>query len=136
MRTKTIEEYVENIHHLEKKEGQAYTNPLALLMGVKPPSITEVLKKLQEEGYVNYTPYAGATLTAKGKELADELGQKHRAVADFLSLIGVGRTIAEIDACQVEHHVSPESIRRIELLIGAIRENRKISAWFEEFCKS
>ena len=135
MKTKTIEEYVENIQQLEEKEGQAYTNSLALMMGVKPTSITEVLKKLQEEGYVNYTPYAGATLTPKGRKLAGELGQKHQAVADFLVLIGVGSTTAEIDACQIEHHVSPESIRRIELLITGIRENPKISDWFEDFCK-
>ncbi len=136
MKEKTIEEYVENIHQLEEKEGLASTTTLAVMMGVKPPSITEILKKLQKEGYVHYTPHAGATLTARGKELAEELKQKHGIIADFLRIIGTSSRTAEIDACQIEHHVSQETVHRLELLISSIQENQDILNWFEEFCRS
>jgi DtxR family Mn-dependent transcriptional regulator len=133
MRTRTIEEYVENIHLLEEREGQANTNTLALIMGMRPPTITEVLKKLKAEGYVHYIPHAGETLTAKGKSLAGELGEKHRAIADFLSLIGIERNTAEADACRVEHHVSHETVYRLTRLLRSVQGDPAVSAWFEAF---
>ncbi|MFH0966693.1 MAG: metal-dependent transcriptional regulator [Methanobacteriota archaeon] len=136
MKNKTIEEYVEIIHQIEEKEGQACTNSLAAAMGVKPPSVTEVLQKLQNEGYIHYIPYAGATLTVRGRELAEKLRKKHRAIADFLTVIGISPVIAEIDACQVEHHVNEETVRRLELLLYSIQENPEISSWFERFSRS
>jgi len=136
MKTKTIEEYVEIIHRIEEQDGQACTNSIAVAMGVKPPSITEVLQKLQNEGYIHYIPYTGATLTGRGKKLAEELGKKHRAIADFLTVIGISEDIAEIDACQIEHHVNGETVRRLELLVYSIREDPDISSWFEDFSRS
>ncbi len=136
MKKRTIEEYVENICFLEKKDGHASTNSLAQVMGVRPPTITEVLKKLQTGGYVHYTPHAGATLTDKGKCLAEELGEKHRMIADFLSLIGVGHSIAEYDACQIEHIISHETVISIGGFLSAVKANSAISAWFEELRKN
>lgn len=135
MKTKTIEEYVEAIQLIEEQEGQASTKSLAAAMGVKPPSVTEVLQKLQTEGYIHYIPYSGATLTTQGRDLAEELQKKHRAIADFLTIIGISSGIVEIDACQIEHHVSEETVRRLELLVYSIRGNSNISSWFEELCK-
>jgi len=134
MKTRTIEEYIEKISFLEKKEGQASTNALAQVMGVRPPTITEVLKKLHIGGYVHYTPHAGATLTDKGRCLAEELGEKHRTIADFLSLIGVSQAIAEHDACQIEHIVSQDSVIRIRMFLSSVKSDPAISAWLEE-CK-
>jgi DtxR family Mn-dependent transcriptional regulator len=136
MKTKTIEEYVEVIQQIEEQEGQVGTNSLASAMGIKPPSVTEVLQKLQHEGYIHYIPYSGTTLTARGRELAEELRRKHRAIADFLVIIGISPGIAEIDACQIEHHVTDETIRRLEMLLYSIREDPDISSWFREFCIS
>ena len=70
---------------------------------------------------MHYTPHVGATLSINGKELAEELEKKHRAITDFLYLIGISSSIAGTDACQIEHHVSPETVRRLELLTGTIR---------------
>lgn len=135
MKIKRIEEYVETIHQIEEQDGQACTNNIAAAMGIKPPSVTEVLQKLQDEGYIHYIPYVGATLTAKGRDLAEELRKKHRAIADFLTVIGISPGIAEIDACQIEHHVNEETVIRLELLLYSIRKDPKISSWFEEFSK-
>ena len=60
MRRITKEEYIETVFMLEKKGGKAQTGQIAEHMDVKPPSVTEMLGKLQAEGLVQYEPYIGA----------------------------------------------------------------------------
>lgn len=95
MRKKTVEEYIEVIFALEREEGRATTGRIASEMNVKPSSATEMLQKLQKEGFLQYESYAGATLTESGRRLALELNGKHEAIADFLAIIGVDRAVAE-----------------------------------------
>ncbi|WAC05543.1 MAG: metal-dependent transcriptional regulator [Methanoregula sp.] len=123
MRPKTIEEYVENIDILEKTDGTASTGALASRMGVRPPSVTEMLQKLKREGFIHYESYAGATLTGSGKKIARELMQKHRIIADLLEIFGVEREMAEVDACQIEHHVSPETLKTLEKFVEFVRND-------------
>lgn len=123
MRHKTIEEYIETICVLEKRDGRAQTGMIASHMGVKPPSITEMLQKLEREGLIHYESYTGATLTSSGKKMAKELMQKHRVIADLLEILGIDRVKAEIDACQIEHHVSPEILKRLEQFVEFTRKD-------------
>ncbi|MFW6144643.1 MAG: metal-dependent transcriptional regulator [Candidatus Natronoplasma sp.] len=52
MKRKTIEEYLEVIYLLEKKKGIAKTGDISSELGVKPPSVTEMLRKLEDEDYL------------------------------------------------------------------------------------
>ena len=97
MRRITKEEYIETIYLLEKKGGKAQTGQIAEHMDVKPPSVTEMLQKLQTEGFVKYELYLGATLTERGREMASELMARHKVIADFLEIIGVEKELAERD---------------------------------------
>ena len=114
MRHKTIEEYIETICVLEQRHGRAQTGMIASRMGVKPPSITEMLQKLERVGLIHYESYTGATLTSSGKKMARELMEKHRVIADLLEILGIDQERAETDACQIEHHISPETLKRLE----------------------
>lgn len=133
MRRKTVEEYIETIHALELTEGRAATGRIARDMGVKPSSATEMLRKLQKEGLLQYESYAGATLTDAGKRLAVELVGKHRAIADFLEIIGVRRSVAERDACQMEHHVGRETMEQLEKFVQFAGLSSPESVWIESF---
>lgn len=117
MRKKTMEEYLEAICFLEQKEGTVRPGRIATVMGVKPPSITEMLQKLEQEGLVIYHSYAGVRLTASGREIALRLVKRHKILAEFLQMIGVSRRRAEKDACQIEHHISDETVERIEKFV-------------------
>jgi DtxR family Mn-dependent transcriptional regulator len=114
MRKKTVEEYIEVICSLEREEGEARPGRMAARMGLKPPSITEMLRKLEEEGLVIYRSYSGVHLTPAGLAIARNLTRRHEILAEFLISIGVTRNRAEKDACQIEHHISEESVERIE----------------------
>lgn len=139
MRHKTIEEYIEVICVLERRDGRAQTGMIAEYMGVKPPSITEMLRKLQKQGLVHYESYTGATLTESGKEMARELMQKHRIIADFLEIFGIDRELAEVDACQIEHYVSPETLRILEKYVEFVRNDPSAAESIRRFrstCRS
>ena len=123
MRPKTIEEYIETIFVLEQRNGRAQTGMIASRLGVKPPSITEMLQKLEREGLIHYESYTGATLTRSGKKMARELIQKHRIIADLLEIFGIDREMAEAEACQIEHHVSPETLKTLEQFVEFTRND-------------
>ncbi len=123
MRHKTIEEYIETIFALEQRHGRAQTGMIASRMGVKPPSITEMLRKLEREGLIQYESYNGAVLTPAGKRLAGDLMQRHRVIANLLEILGIDADLAEEDACQIEHHVSPGTVRRLEAFVEFVRSD-------------
>jgi len=135
MRRVTKEEYIETIHMFERESGKAQTGRIAGHMDVKPPSVTEMLRKLQDEGLVNYEPYLGATLTDKGRKMAGELMARHKVIADFLVIIGVDPENAETDACQIEHHVSRISAERLKLFVEFIQNAPRDPQWIENFRK-
>lgn len=123
MRHKTIEEYIETIFVLEQRHGRAQTGMIAAQMGVKPPSITEMLRKLKRAGLVQYSSYNGAVLSVSGRKMAHELMQKHQVIADLLEIFGVDRDTAEIDACQIEHHVSSITVKKLERFVEFARHD-------------
>ena len=136
---KTIEEYIEIIYVLQKKDGRAHTVRIASEMEVKPPSVTEILHKLQGEGYIIYKTHHGAVLTHSGEKIAKKLMKKHKVIADFLEIIGINRELAEIDACQIEHHVSKETMNRLEKFVKFVNNAPHDPKWishFEYYCKT
>ena len=135
MRRITKEEYIETIYKFENKDGRAQTGQIAEHMDVKPPSVTEMLGKLQSEGLVEYEPYLGARLTKKGNRMALELMARHKVIADFLEIIGIERELAEADACQIEHRVSPETVSRLRSFVRFVQDAPRDPKWMEHFKK-
>jgi len=133
MKRKTTEEYVETIFFLQNKKGLAKTGKISSEMGIQPSSVTEMLQKLQEEGYIQYEPYKGAILTEAGKELAREVMKKHKIIADFLEIIGVERELAEADACQIEHHVTVKTLQRLGKFVEFIKDAPLEPKWIDHF---
>ncbi len=133
MKQKTTEEYIETIYILEKRDGYAKTGKISLELDIKPPSVTEMLQKLQEEGHIKYEKYKGAKLTDSGMKIARELLNTHRIIADFLEIIGVERDLAEVDACQLEHHVSTKTMERLEKFVEFIKDAPRGPKWIEHF---
>lgn len=134
-----MEEYIETIYVLEKRSGSAHTSQVALELGVKPPTVTEMLQKLEDDKLIKYQAYLGANLTTKGKRMAKELIKKHRVIADFLEIIEVDSELAELDACQIEHHVSSETLVQLEKFVNFVKSSPGNPRWiqnFKEFSKT
>jgi DtxR family Mn-dependent transcriptional regulator len=139
MLKKTTEEYIEVIYALQKKHRHVRTNDVASAIGVAPPSVTEMLQKLNSKDLVNYVPYHGVTLTSHGENMARELMNKHKTLAEFLMIIGVDGKDADIDACQIEHHVSSGTMEQLNKFVKFVDNAPQGSRWLEHFkyyCKT
>ncbi|MDM7934736.1 MAG: metal-dependent transcriptional regulator [Methanothrix sp.] len=139
MRKKTMEEYLEVIDLLQRKDGRAQTGRIASEMRVRPSSATQMLRKLQREGLLEYRTYEGAALTPAGLRVAEELGRRHRALADFLEIIGLDEEAAERDACQIEHHISRSALEQLEKFVQFACISGHEPGWvssFRRYCET
>ena len=68
--SENIEEYLEVLYKNGSNKEQVSTTTLSKELGIAPGSVTQMLKKLETLGYINYTPYRGASLTDDGMKIA------------------------------------------------------------------
>lgn len=129
MITRAMEDYLEAIYWLSKEKGSAKISDISQAMGVKLPSVSEMMKRLKAEGLVEYEPYGRVTLTEKGLEIAERIAARHELLANFFISLGVDEKIAIEDACRVEHDLHPNTLKRLRSFIKFVKER----AIFEEF---
>ena len=119
MTTEAIEDYLKVIHELQQARKEVSTTALAERLGVAPPSITGMLKKLASLKLVHYKPYHGVTLTEKGKKIALETIRHHRLVECYLSAtLGMPWDEVHREADKWEHVLSEDMEQRIDKLLG------------------
>jgi DtxR family Mn-dependent transcriptional regulator len=83
--TQSEENYLKAIYHLGKMTtGVISTNAIAEEMQTKPSSVTDMVKRLAEKGYLHYRKYQGASLSDKGTQKALMVIRKHRLWETFL----------------------------------------------------
>ncbi|MCD1294657.1 metal-dependent transcriptional regulator [Methanocella sp. CWC-04] len=119
MKKNVVEEYLETILYLTRDGKKAKTKDIADILKIKPPSVTEMLLKLQEEGYVDYEPYSGASLTEKGMEKGINIARKHQLLEKFLvDNLGVDADRAHREACEMEHAISDATTEKLCEYLG------------------
>jgi DtxR family manganese transport transcriptional regulator len=108
--TETAEDYVELIADLIDRKGEARLVDLAECLGVRRPTVSGAIQRLQREGLVSSEPYRAIFLTDKGRELAAAARERHRVVRELLMSLGVDAETADADAEGIEHHVSEATL--------------------------
>ena len=132
---KTIEDYVELLYNLQKINKKVRTNDIANSLNINPASVTEILQKLSDEGYVFYKKYGGATLTKKGEKVAIETKNKHKKIKEFLILLGVNNIIAEKDACEMEHILHEKTMDTIVKFVEIVNSCEFTPFWLNRLKK-
>ena len=111
--SKALEMYIKVAYELEEERGIATVSDMAERLGVKAPSVTAALQKLDSIGMVRYRRYQNVKLTRVGKAVAKKLHNRNKTLMDFLLMIGVDEETAAIDACEIEHVVHPKTIEKL-----------------------
>ena len=127
------EDYLEVIAELVELKGYATTLDISRYMNVSPPSVTKMLQKLDEKGYLEYEKYHGINLTVKGSKIAETIRQKHSILLEFFDILNVGKDIANQDAEGIEHHLNAKTIRQLRKFITFLKSNTEIIEKFNEF---
>lgn len=119
MITQEREDYLKTIYKLQQDESPVRTTSIAKALGIEPPSVTGVIKRLGELNLVNYEPYKGVTLTEAGEKIALEVIRHHRLVELYLiEALGYSWDEVHEEAEQLEHVVSDLFEERIAAALG------------------
>jgi DtxR family Mn-dependent transcriptional regulator len=121
MRSPSIEDYLKAIYKLEEQSGgpPVSTGDVAQAMEVSSASASNMVKRLDELGFLTYEAYEGATLTDPGRTVALEVIRHHRLLELYLKEV-MGFSWDEIheEAEILEHHISERFESRIEEMLG------------------
>jgi Mn-dependent DtxR family transcriptional regulator len=109
---------VEYIKFINGKNSPVKTNELSAGFGVDPSTITKTLVELAGEGLLVYTPYYGASLSAKGKITAEFLVKRHRILALALTHFGLSHEQACVEVSRFESFVSKDAIDQMCRAMG------------------
>ncbi|WDL99595.1 transcriptional regulator MntR [Alicyclobacillus sp. ALC3] len=130
-----MEDYLEKIYELMHEKGYARVSDIASSLEVQPSSVTKMIQKLDDNQYVTYEKYRGIILTSRGQRLGKQMKERHRMLADFLRMLGVGEETITRDVEGIEHHVSPKTLDTLQSLVLFFESHEDCRTQFEEFCQ-
>ena len=117
----SLEDYLETILMLQKKNGHVRSIDIANEMSFSKPSVSVAMKNLREKGYITMADNGYITLTASGNQRAESVLERHTLLSNWLISIGVNKETALADACRIEHDLSEDSFEAIKKAFGKIK---------------
>ena len=111
------EDYLETILLLSEKQDAVHRIDVARAVGVSQPAVQKAIKLLIAHGYVQ-TDGMHIHLTESGRQYAESVYGRHCTIRAFLKLLGVSEEVADADACEMEHIISPETYSAIQRYIS------------------
>lgn len=121
-----VEDYLERIQELIDAKGYARVVDIAGSLGISQASVTNMVKRLDAEGFVKHERYRGMILTEEGRAIAHSVRERHRILSVFLRLLGIDEEEVERDVEGLEHHLSASSLGAIEVLCGELSSNQEL----------
>ncbi len=119
------EMYLEAIYVLSLKKGFVRSVDVSEYRNYSKPSVSRGIGLLKDGGYVLMDKDGGLTLTEAGRAAAEKIYNRHTTLTKFLSLLGVDETIAEDDACRIEHVISDESFFAVKNHLMRLEHEKK-----------
>ncbi|GLV56515.1 DNA-binding protein [Dictyobacter sp. S3.2.2.5] len=103
----TVEEYLEMIYNMSMEDEVVIGARLAERFHVSAPTVTEMLKRLVRDGYIEMNAKRHVTLTEVGNEAAEAVLRRHRLTERFLvDMLGMQWHEVHEEACRLEHFIS------------------------------
>ncbi len=117
--TAPTEDALRTIFVLSGRGDEVSTSALARHLGVAPPTVSVMLKRLAEHGLVERSADHRATLTPHGARHARHVVRRHRLLETFLvHVVGLGAHEVHGEADALEHAVSDRLLDRIDAMLG------------------
>jgi len=121
--TPVMEDYIEAIFNLSQEKKVVRVKDIAKRLGVKMPTVTNMLKALSERGMIDYEKYEYLELTRKGSTIGSQIDKRHQTLKAFLTdILQIDKERADEDACKMEHSVSPTTLERMVEFMAFVEE--------------
>lgn len=118
MLSQAVEDYLKAIYKLHNGAAVS-TTEIARSLGVSAASVTNMVKKLAQNGFLAHKSYRGVKLTEAGEKIALEIIRHHRLLETYLrEIMGYGWEQMHTEAERLEHHISEEFEARLDEMLG------------------
>ena len=108
------EDYLEAVLMLQKEKGMVRSVDVARRLEVSKPSVCHAVATLRDGGFLTMDSDYFLHLTDVGREVAEQIYEKHRFFTEMLINAGVDPITAERDACRIEHVISESSFQHLK----------------------
>ena len=108
------ENYLEAILMLSREKDGVHAIDIVNELNFSKPSVSIMLKKLKDEGYIEIDSNSHIHLLPSGLEIAERILERHELLTKILIDLGVEPKTAEDDACKIEHDLSEETFEAIK----------------------
>lgn len=124
----THEMYLKVLHEARGEHGVSRVGDLAKRLDVSPGTVSTVLKSLEKMHFVRHERYGFVVLTPDGTDVAECVIRRYDTIRALLvEVLGVSPETAEVDACMMEHAVSPTTVGRMQELLERHRSRRVLT---------
>lgn len=131
--TESMEDYLEAIADIVATQGFVRVSDVAERLDIRRASVSLMIKRLGQLGYLNHVPYRGFTLTAQGEKLAARIKERHETLTEFFELLGLPPGAMQRDVEGIEHHVSGDTLRLFRRFISFWKANPRLAAAYTAF---
>jgi DtxR family transcriptional regulator, Mn-dependent transcriptional regulator len=131
-----MEDYLEAILSIQGRSDVVRVRDIAEVLKVKRSSVTAALATLSDARLVVHEKYGHVELTPQGSRIARNIQKKHDLLVNFLTkVLQVEKSIASVDACKLEHEMSPETFQSLSRFIEFIRlcPDKEEPEWLRNF---
>ncbi len=113
------EEYLQMMFWLEEAGLPITGANLARAMQLSPPTVHEMIGRLEGDGYVRRADDKSLEFTGRGREEAEAITRRHRLIERFLTdVLGIPWDEVHEEAERLEHAMSPVLEERMLAAIG------------------
>lgn len=117
--TRSVEDYLKAIYRLSLAGQPASTSQIASLLELSAPSVSGMVKRLAEQGLLEYLPYKGVQLTDEGRRVALRMVRRHRLIETYLvEFLGYSWDTVHEEAERLEHAVTDTLVERMAAALG------------------
>jgi DtxR family transcriptional regulator, Mn-dependent transcriptional regulator len=109
--TPVMEDYLEAIFTLDQENTVVRVKDIAQRMDVKMPTVSSMLKTLNNRGLVDYEKYEYVRLTRSGADVGKEMRRRHKVLLTFLTnILNIDHADADNEACKMEHVLGADTL--------------------------
>jgi DtxR family Mn-dependent transcriptional regulator len=114
------QDYLKTIYERGGANHLISNKTLSEALGLSPPSVSEMVKRLTSRGFIAYEPYKGIRLTDKGIEKALQVIRRHQLWEVWLTKeLGYPLHMVHEEAERLEHAMSEELENRLFEYLGS-----------------
>ena len=134
--TESMEDYLEAIADIVKQQGFVRVSDVAERLEIRRASVSLMIKRLSEQGFLNHVPYRGFTLTGRGEEVAAQVKVRHETLEEFFGLLKLPEESLAKDVEGIEHHISPETLALLKGFIGFWKKHPSVAEDYAKHLRS